>query len=86
MRTTTGIVILIAFICLTVCFYKAAKKVMFRQCWRACCRRNDPTLRERHQASLWPEQQFPQSQPTLDSAPERVRFQDIRRAVREAVG
>ena len=31
-RTTTGIVILLACIILTVCFYKAAKRGMFSQC------------------------------------------------------
>ena len=84
-RTTTGIVVLLAFIFVMFCIYKASKRGMFTKCWKTCCRKA-PTRRENQQACLPPEQQFQYLQGPLDSAPERVRFQDIRRAVREVVG
>ena len=85
-KTTSGIVILLAFIFLIFCILKASKRGMFSKCWRMCCKKEAPMQRENQQACLPADQQFPHLQGPLDSAPDRVRFQDIRRAVREVVG
>ena len=85
-RTTSGIVILLSIIMLIYCVLKASKRGTFSRCWRLCCQRRAPTQSENQQPCL------PADQPThphapLHSAPtERVRLQDIRRAVREVVG
>ena len=86
LKTTSGIVILLSVIFLIYCILKASKRGTFSKCWRLCCKKEAPMQSETQQACL-PADQFPHSQAPLDSAPaERVRLQDIRRAMREVVG
>ena len=84
-RTTSGIVILISIIMFIYCVLKASKRGTFNGCWNLCCKRSSPTQSESQQPCIAADPPAHLHAP-LQSAPDRVRLQDIRRAVREAVG
>ena len=51
-KTGTGIISAIAIVLLIFIVYKAVRNGLITQCWRACCKQNDPMGRSRHQQHL----------------------------------
>ena len=85
-KTTSGIVILISIVMFIYCLLKASKRGTFNSCWNLCCKRSSPTQSESQQPCIAADPPAHLHAPLQSAPTDRVRLQDIRRAVREAVG